>query len=628
MKKMNLVKTSYIHNMPFGTTFNENQLITFRLWAPDAKTIDLCLIQQDESIKTIRMNRVNDGFFEILTDQAEIGSLYLFKIDDGLLVPDPVSRAQQKDVHGPSIVVDPMVYDWGDESKWTGKPWEEAIIYELHIGTFTEEGTFKAANDKLDYLVDLGVTAIELLPVADFPGKFNWGYDGVLQYAPDKTYGSPEDLKDLIKTAHEKGLMVFLDVVYNHFGPEGNYLYVYAKSKFFSDKFKTPWGDAINFSEKLVREFFINNAIFWLKEYRFDGLRFDAIHAIKDDTDPDITKELALRIRNEIDNKRHIHLILENDGNEARYFNVDNELNPIQHTAQWNDDLHHTIHISITGETDGYYADYTSINTSQPVSHFLAKSLAEGFAYQGEPSVYRKGEKRGESTKQLLSSAFINFIQNHDQIGNRAFGERLSSVVSIDKYKTAACLYLLCPSIPMLYMGEEWASEEPFLFFCDFGEDLADSVREGRRKEFAKFPQFRDPKIRETIPDPLSPETFNKSILKWQKEKSNNQQECLQFYKNLLNARKKYIIPLMSLLKPACTEYTVINDYTFVVKWFNDQKNQVLTLIANMGDEKTIIEKTLPGTVIAQSTESVIESIQREGILHGYSVCWFLNKVD
>lgn len=627
MKNNTDLKTTYIHNIPFGTSVNKDGKITFNLWAPDAKEIKLCLIGSDNKESKIKMQKVDNGFFTIITDKAHIGSLYQYQIDGGLLVPDPASRSQQKDVHGPSIVVDPNDFDWEDETVWKGHPWDETIIYELHVGTFTREGTFNAVKEKLDYLVDLGITAIELMPIADFPGRYNWGYDGVLQYAPDKMYGTTNELKDLIKTAHKKGLMVFLDVVYNHFGPEGNYLYVYARSKFFSDKFKTPWGDAINFSEKWVREFFINNALFWLKEYRFDGLRFDAIHAIKDDSEPDITKELALRIRDEIGNKRNIHLILENDGNESRYLKVNSELNPIQHTAQWNDDLHHAIHIAITGENEGYYADYTKANTSNPVSYFLARSLAEGFAYQGQKSVYRNGESRGESTKELMSSAFINFIQNHDQIGNRAFGERLSSIVSIEKYKAAACLYLLCPSIPMLFMGEEWACDESFLFFCDLGEELADSIREGRRKEFSEFHQFRDPKVRETIPDPLSQNTFKKSILNWQIDNIERQKDCLQFYKTLLCTRKEYIIPIMKQCKTINTNFEIINRYAFCVNWFNNDKIPILTVIANMGNDIIPQTSVSKGNIIAKSNETGLDSFIKNGILSSNSVYWFLNKV-
>ncbi|MEW5821158.1 MAG: malto-oligosyltrehalose trehalohydrolase, partial [Cyanobacteriota bacterium] len=509
------VKATYnIKQMPFGTNFLSNELVEFNLWAPDKTNIKLCLTNANKTIE-IDMPAKSDGWFSIVTDKAYSDSMYQYKLDDGLKVPDPASRYQPLDVHGPSQLINPDKYDWGPDIKWKGRPWNEVILYELHIGTFTEQGTFKAAEEKLDYLVDLGITAIELMPVADFPGKKNWGYDGVLLYAPDSSYGKPDDLKNLIKKAHQKGLMVFLDVVYNHFGPDGNYLYVYARSKFFNEKFKTPWGDAINFENKSVRDFFIYNALYWLEEYRFDGLRFDAVHAINDDSKPDILQELSQIVRNSIDSDRHIHLVLENDNNQSHYLREKKNFKPRYFNAQWNDDYHHCSHILTTGEDKGYYIDYTPIATKQDTSYYLARCLLEGFAYQGEISKYKNNELRGEKSSDLNPASFVNFIQNHDQIGNRAFGDRITKISSIEAIKAAACLYILAPSIPMLFMGEEWAASTPFLFFCDFNDDLADAVREGRRNEFAKFPEFSDPEVRKTIPDPIDIKTFETSKLNW-----------------------------------------------------------------------------------------------------------------
>jgi malto-oligosyltrehalose trehalohydrolase len=379
-------------------------------------------------------------------------------------------------------------------------PWktggtEESVIYELHIGTFTSDGTFRAAIDKLDDLVELGVTAIELMPIADFPGARNWGYDGVYLFAPDATYGRPEDLKVLADAAHANGLMIFLDVVYNHFGPDGNYLDAYA-CQFFTDRHKTPWGAAINYDgpdSRPVRNFMIHNALYWLEEFHFDGLRLDAVHAIIDDSEMHLLEELADRVRDTFCGERHIHLILENEENEAHRLKRGPGGEPRIYTAQWNDDVHHVLHTAATGEDAGYYAEYRG-DTDK-----LARSLAEGFAFQGEMMAYR-GEPRGEPSAHLPPTAFVAFIQNHDQVGNRAFGDRLTASTPAEAVRAIAAIYLLAPQIPMLFMGEEWAAAQPFPFFCDFEAELGEAVRKGRREEFAKFPEFHDERRASVFP--------------------------------------------------------------------------------------------------------------------------------
>ncbi|PYX83975.1 MAG: malto-oligosyltrehalose trehalohydrolase, partial [Acidobacteria bacterium] len=396
---------------------------------------------------------------------------------------------------------------WQD-TKWLGRRWEEAVIYELHVGTFTPEGTFAAVEKRLPYLAELGVTAVELMPVADFPGSRNWGYDGVLPFAPDSRYGRPQDLKHLVQSAHRLGLMIFLDVVYNHFGPEGNYLHAYAP-QFFTKRHHTPWGDAINFDgpdNRAVRDFFIENALYWLNEFNFDGLRLDAVHAIVDDSKPDILTELAGRARAQAGPGRHVHLVLENDDNAARYLRRGDR--PNYYDAQWNDDIHHSLHMIITGETDGYYADYAEA----PVRH-VGRCLTQGFDYQGELSKFRGGQKRGEPSRDLPLSAFVSFLQNHDQIGNRAFGQRLGSITDPRALRAAITVLLLAPSPPLLFMGEEFHAHTPFLFFCDFGGELAQAVTDGRRNEFARFARFSDPATRAQIPDPIAQETFERSKL-------------------------------------------------------------------------------------------------------------------
>ncbi len=596
----------------FGTEILPDSRISFNLWAPDAREIKLCIKQNDGSFTELSMGPEDEGWFSVITDKARAGSEYMFKLPDGLMVPDPASKMQADDVHGPSIVVDPTGFDWGSDVHWKGRPWNETVLYEIHTGTFTPEGTFNAIRNKLDYLVSLGITAIELMPVSDFPGKRNWGYDGVLHFAPDRSYGTPDDLKELIKAAHEKGLMVFLDVVYNHFGPDGNYLYCYAKSKFFEHKHITPWGDAINFENQHVRNFFVQNTIYWLEEYNFDGLRFDAVHEIKDDSEVNILYEIAQRTRERIKD-RHIHLVLENDNNISSFL-LRNDNDPRYYEAQWNDDFHHCAHILLTGEKGGYYGDYTPEPGGKTPIEFLARCLAEGFAYQGEVSAYRSGAKRGEKSTDLHVSSFVNFIQNHDQAGNRVFGERLASLTSKKALKAIACLYLISPNIPLLFMGEEWACKTPFMFFCNFGEDLADSVREGRRREFSRFPEFADPANRERIPDPTIEQTFTGSKPDW----NTQDKEMLDFYAKMLKIRKSIIIPLIGQIEHSKSIYEVISDGCFKVKWLTDN-GKTLELLANLSDSSINYDLENTNNVIAKYSPG-----EKQGELTAWSVYWYL----
>jgi len=562
--------------------------VLFRLWAPSAKQVNLVL--PELNAKTLSMQCDDRGWFSILATEAEHGTLYQFQLEDGLLVPDPASRFQLYDVHGPSQVIDSALYSWRDEH-WNGRPWEETILYELHVGSFTPEGTFQALKGKLDYLADLGITAIELMPVADFPGSRNWGYDGVLPYAPDSRYGTPDDLKDLIDTAHRKGLMVFLDVVYNHFGPDGNYLSCYAKS-FFDESKHTPWGAAINFQgPKEVREFFIQNAFYWLNEYHFDGLRLDAVHAIDDSSSIHVLEELAARVRETIPEHRHVHLVLENDDNRSLWLREG-------YDAQWNDDFHHAAHVISTGDTTGYYMDYAEGEGKRhshrtPVAH-LGHCLTDGFAYQGEYSAYRHAE-RGESTQDLPLTAFVNFLQNHDQIGNRAFGERLNRLAPPEALRALWEIMLLSPSVPMLFMGEEWQASTPFLFFCDFNPELNKKVTEGRRKEFERFPQFSDPKIREQIPDPCALDTFEASRLKWDECDLHEHENWLGLCRRLLGLRQRDIVPHLAGAKihSGKRNCTVFQTTGLHVQWHLGD-GTVLQLLANLGAQPL----TLPGQLL------------------------------
>lgn len=499
-----------LETWPHGAIMLDAQHTRFALWAPDAFYVSVEL----EDGKSVAMLPQAEGWFEVEI-KCPAGTRYRYNIDGEKDVPDPASRAQACDVHGWSRVVDPLAYKWR-HSQWQGRPWHEAVIYELHVGAM---GGYAGVEKHLPRLAELGVTAIELMPLAQFPGERNWGYDGVLPYAPHSSYGTPEQLKHLIDSAHEHGLAVILDVVYNHFGPDGNYLGQYAQG-FFRENVHTPWGAGIDFERREVRHFFLDNALMWLMEYRFDGLRLDAVHAIDN---PGFLQQLAQRVRQQVDTGRHVWLVLENEFNQASLLEHDFD-------AQWNDDGHNALHVLLTGETDAYYSDFAADTTAK-----LARCLGEGFIYQGETT--RHGHTRGEPSAHLPPSAFVLFLQNHDQIGNRALGERLHQLCSPQALKAATTLLLLSPMIPLMFMGDEVNAKEPFLFFTDHHGELAEAVREGRRNEFADFAAFQDPERRERIPDPNALPTFQQS------NPTFTDSEQAQFYRQLLSLRHRHLVP-------------------------------------------------------------------------------------
>ncbi len=563
------------YSMPFGVELTPDGTARFRLWAPAASAVEVEISTEQSRLGAALSPRA-DGWFETTLKNVGAGARYGYRIDGGLLVPDPASRFNPEDVHAPSMIVDPLEFVWA-ELAWAGRPWEQAVIYELHVGTFTPEGTFLAAIERLDYLAALGVTALELMPIADFPGTRNWGYDGVLPYAPDASYGTPNDLKALVQSAHARGLMVFLDVVYNHFGPEGNYLHTYAPA-FFNPARHTPWGAAINFDgpgSRTVRDFFIHNALYWLEEYCMDGLRLDAVHAIQDDTQPDFVTELCATVRSRTTPGRHVHIVLENDRNQSRYLGRDAEQRPILATAQWNDDLHHAAHVVVTGETEGYYRDYAEC----PLWYF-GRTLAEGFGYQGEVSPYRDGTVRGDPSVHLPSAAFVSFLQTHDQVGNRAFGERIGHLASAQKLRAAIVCWLLAPPPPLLFMGEELNASTPFLYFCDFGPELGAKVARGRQEEFARFEHFASPAAGQTIPDPTDPQTFNASKLRWEEAHEGN--EWLALYRHLLQLRQQYLASRLARQAPSGA-FTVDDERLLAVDWTLGDET-ALHLRANFGD--------------------------------------------
>lgn len=529
----------------------EDDKVRFRLWAPAQEAVSVAI----ESGALVPMARTADGWFEALA-AVPAGTRYRFRLSDGLLVPDPASRGQAPDVHDASTVVaDTFVWQHPD---WRGRPWVETVVYEVHAGA---AGGFRGIQADLPRLKSLGVTAIELMPINDFPGKRNWGYDGVLPYAVDSAYGSPDDLKSLVDAAHGLGLMMFLDVVYNHFGPDGNYLGAYAP-QFFRDDVKTPWGPAIDFRRREVRDYFTGNVLMWLVDYRFDGLRFDAVHAIQEQ---DWIEEMAAVVRTTVAPGRHVHLVLEHHNNASHLRKAVD--------AQWNDDAHNVLHVLLTGESGGYYADYADDPTAK-----LARVLSEGWVYQGGWSAYLKAE-RGEPSGDLPPHVHVLFLQNHDQIGNRAFGERLTTLASPRALEAAIALQMLCPQIPLMFMGEETASTTPFLFFTDHKEELAEAVREGRRAEFAGFAEFADPTKREQIPDPNAAGTFTASMPRPDPSRG---EERFALYERLIALRMADIVP--RLAGAVSISADVLGPKAVRAKWKLGDGAK-LTILTNLGTD-------------------------------------------
>jgi maltooligosyltrehalose trehalohydrolase len=597
--------TQRVHDMPFGTRLLPGGGACFRLWAPGAGCVELlwrasaALEEQSEA-----MPSRGHGWFELQLADARPGLRYAFRIDGGLVVPDPASRSNPDDVHRASQLVDPAAFRWPDAG-WRGRPWHEAVIYELHVGCFTPEGTFRAAIGRLDDLVALGVTAIELMPVADFPGRRGWGYDGVLLFAPESGYGSPDALKQLVAAAHARGLMVLLDVVYNHFGPDGNYLHAYAAEAFFDPSVHTPWGAAIAFDgpqRATVRDFFIHNALYWIEEFHLDGLRIDAVHAMHDPLVPHFVDELAQRVRRLVGDVRPVHLILENHANDAARLARGAGGLPLLADAQWNDDLHHAMHVLLTGEGDGYYVDYADV----PLRH-LGRALAEGFSYQGEASAYAGGARRGTPSTQLPPLAFVNALQTHDQVGNRAQGERIGTLAMQaergDALRALVSCLLLSPSPPMLFMGEEWAAGTPFLYFCDFEGELARAVTEGRRNEFSGFARFADARARAAIPDPNAETSFRRSQLNWQERRRAPHAAWLALYTQLLRLRQAELVPHLAAAGPGVWAEPVPG--TLQLRWPLGGGLH-WHLLAQLCDQAgpAALAQQLPGRVICRSHEA------------------------
>ncbi|EMD1658558.1 malto-oligosyltrehalose trehalohydrolase [Pluralibacter gergoviae] len=558
----------------WGAEFIADNAVRFRVWAEGQASLTLRLAGRE-----LAMTRSPDGWFEIEAADVAHGDEYQFLLADGTAVADPASRAQADSVNGPSLVIDPRRYPHR-QTAWRGRPWEETVIYELHIGTFTPEGTLLAAMERLPYLAGIGITQLEVMPVAQFGGNRGWGYDGVLLYAVHSAYGTPGDFHAFIDAAHALGMSVVLDIVLNHFGPEGNYLPRLSPG-FFDSARMTPWGNGIAYQNPAVRDYILDAPLFWLSEYRLDGLRFDAIDQIEDDPDDHVLVEIAQRIRQHLPD-RHVHLTTEDSRNVIFLHPRDEDGNAPLFTGEWNDDYHNAAHVFATGETRGYYQDF-----AERPGEKLARAMAEGFAYQGEVSP-QTGEPRGVPCLGQPPSFFVDFIQNHDQTGNRAQGERLIALAGADATRILQAALLLSPHVPLLFMGEEYGETRPFLFFTDFHGELAKAVREGRAKEFAGHAGHGD-----AVPDPNDLETFRRSKLDWQRMQSADGQAWLALVRALIALRQRRIAPLIA--RGAMAEGRVLQaeDRAVAVQWRFD--NVTLSLALNLDSDAL---PDLPGEVL------------------------------
>jgi maltooligosyltrehalose trehalohydrolase len=561
--------------LPIGAEVSDEGSVHFRVWAPGHKKIELVLEDfpgtEAGGQKNFALKDERNGYFSGVIAEAHAGSLYRYRIDDkDELYPDPASRLQSDGPHGPSCVVDPTKFEWTD-GDWKGLAAEGQVIYELHFGTFTPEGTVTAAAEQLEELAALGITVIELMPIADFPGKFGWGYDGVNLFAPARLYGEPNDYRNFVNRAHTFGLGVILDVVYNHFGPDGNYVRAFSKD-YFSDKYENEWGDAINFdgkNSKGVRELFISNAVHWIEEYHLDGFRFDATHQIFDDSHTHILAEIAMEVRSAAGRKRTL-IIAENEAQVVRHVRRPTE-GGYGLDGLWNDDLHHSIMVRLTGHNEAYYSDYRG-----SAQEFLS-ALKWGYLYQGQYYSWQK-KRRGTPTYGVKPSIFVTFMQNHDQIANSARGLRIHELTSPDLLRTATAMILLSPGTPMLFQGQEFASHAPFLYFADHHKELAALVAKGRSEFLAQFPSIALPDIQARLSDPADRSTFERCKLDFADRERN--QGVYQLHKDLIRLRKED--PVLRFLRAGMMDGAILNDDALVLRFFADDGADRL-LILNFG---------------------------------------------
>ena len=590
------------HRMPFGAEVQPDGSVRFRVWAPEAGSLALAI---DGIPDSLAMATMSEGWYELTTPLARAGSCYRFVLPDGLHVPDPVSRSQPHDASGPSEVIDPCNYSWRTLD-WKGRCWEETVLYELHVGTFTEAGTFLAAIEKLDHLVRLGITAIEIMSIGEFPGGRNWGYDGVLLYAPDSHYGRPDDLKALVDAAHERGMMVILDVVYNHFGPEGNYLPQYFPD-ICTDRYRTPWGKALNFDDRhseQTREFIIQNALYWIEEYRMDGLRLDAVHAIFDTSSTHILDELAQRVRSTAAG-RSVHLILESDDTMRERLVRGDRSNPLLSTAQWNHDMQQLTRLALNRGG--------SAEEDRRATERLGRALVEGFTSEmpGAPS--------NGTTQPVPPGGFIAFLQSHDLIGNRLRGERITQLLPAHVVRALAAIYLLLPQIPMLFMGEEWAASSPFPYFCEFSGDLGEAVRRGRLEQFASADQLADPEYLASVPDPLAESTFRSAKLNWTEMATGAHAQWLEWYTRILTTRNHSLVPLLPRLRENSGGCRMLGPRLIEASWKLGGRD--LRVDANLSDNAWNRFDPALDEILWQEGRG-----NREGLLEPWSVRWSLTS--
>jgi maltooligosyltrehalose trehalohydrolase len=504
----------------------------FRVWAPSATRLDLILERTDGSTSAHEMVRDEDGRFTTARPDAPPGTRYRYRVDGQGPFPDPASRSQPHGVHGASQVVDPSDFAWTD-GDWPGIAAHHLVLYELHVGAFTPEGTFRAATAKLPWLHALGINTVLLMPVSDFPGARNWGYDGVQPFAPARCYGTPNDLRALVDAAHRAGLAVHLDVVYNHLGPDGAYQGTYSR-QYYSEIHTSPWGQSINFDgrgSEHVRRYVIENALHWVHEYHMDGLRLDATHAIVDDSQEHIAAAIARAVHESHPNRTHPHLVIAEDHRNAAYMIRGCDERGWGLDGVWSDDFHHQVRRALTGDSDGYFADFTGS------AEDIATTIREGWFYRGQHSSYFE-EPRGSDTTGLPLSRFVIFLQNHDQVGNRAYGERLHHDVDLATYRAATVLLLVAPETPLLFMGQEWATRSPFRYFTDHHEELGRAVTAGRRREFRRFAKFADAEAASRIPDPQALDTFLTSRLDWDEVGRDPHAGMLRLYRRMLELRR------------------------------------------------------------------------------------------
>jgi maltooligosyltrehalose trehalohydrolase len=577
-----------------GATYLGHDRTRFVVWAPFRERVEVHIVEPLERILPLDKNEW--GYFSTIAGDLPVGSLYFYRLDGQSEYPDPASRFQPEGVHGPSQVVNPD-FPWED-SRWPGLPLQEYIIYEVHTGTFTPEGTFDAVVEHLKVLKDLGITAVELMPVAQFPGSRNWGYDGVYPFAVQDSYGGPEGLKRLVNACHRRGLAVVLDVVYNHLGPEGNHLAEFGP--YFTDRYHTPWGAALNFDGAYsdeVRRFFIENASYWITEFHIDALRLDALHAILDISPYTFIEELATSVQEQAKIlNRNIYLIGESAANNARLIRPQ-ESGGYGLDAQWNDDFHHALHVLLTGEKSGYYRDFGSIRQ-------MVKAFQEGFIYSGEYSPYRR-HRHGTSSKDIPAYRFVVFSQNHDQIGNRAGGERLSRLVPFESLKLAAGMVLLSPFIPLFFMGEEYGEIAPFPYFVSHSDPaLIEAVRRGRREEFASFDWQGE------IPDPQDEATFLMARLNHGLRSDGQHKILYEFYHELIRLRRENAA-LACLSKDNMEASGDENNKTLCVRRW--QKDSVVAIIYNLNDKEMAAALSLPEGRWQKLLDSADEKWQGNG---------------